>query len=65
MAAAGTALPELDYTLKGVTLTDPIAPVLLDPALDGASLAADFTLSKSALNVYAAKSYDLLSDVIW
>ena len=50
LATAGTDLPKgLDYTLKGVTLTDPIAPVLLDPALDGASLTADFTLSKSAL----------------
>jgi hypothetical protein len=61
----GVALPALDYTLKGVTLTDPIAPVSLDPALDGGGLTPDYTLIKCAVSVYAAKSYDLLGDVIW
>lgn len=63
LAPAGTALPTMDYTLKGVTLTDPIAPVSLDPALDGTGLAADFKLTKDVKSTYAAASYDLLGDV--
>jgi hypothetical protein len=59
----GVALPALDYALKGVTLTDPIAPVSLDPALDGTGLTPDYTLTKGI--VYAPKAYDMLGDVIW
>jgi hypothetical protein len=65
LAPAGVVLPSMSYSLKGVTLSDPIAPVSLDPSLDGTGLPPDYVINRGSLDQYAGTSYDLLGDVIW
>ena len=64
LAPDGTALPFLAYTLKGVTLTDPIAPVISDPTLAPPAV-PDFTWGVNDAAYYALLMLDALGDVVW
>jgi hypothetical protein len=63
LAPDGMTLPKLDYSLKGVNLTDPIATVSDDPSLS--TLSPDYTFTKLSVSLNAGKTFDLLGDVIW
>jgi hypothetical protein len=61
LTATGADLSTMGYSLKGVTLTDPIATVSDDPTLS--TLSPDYTFTK--LRSIVGRSFDALGDVIW
>jgi hypothetical protein len=67
LAPAEVALPNLAFALQGFTLTDPIAPVSLDPGLDGSGLAPtpDFVVVQQPDIFYWSIAFDWLGDVTW
>jgi hypothetical protein len=66
LTPAGLTLPTLTYTLKGVTLSDPIDPVVTDPTLGGKSQTGpDYNWTKLSLDWYTSLVLDLAPDVMW
>jgi len=65
LTQTGDALPTLNYSLKGVTLTDPIAPVSLDSSLSPTALTPDFTINKLGPKTSAGLVLDPIGDVVW
>jgi predicted Zn-dependent protease len=65
LTPGGVALPAMTYSLQGITLTDPIGPLPLDPTLNGADVDPDIVVSKLPLDPFIDKTIDFLGDVIW
>jgi hypothetical protein len=63
LTPVGGPLPIMNYSLQGLTLTDPISTVPSDPTLSPTS--PDYTLVTLAAAIYAGQTYDLIGDVIW
>src|SRR5205823_9512806 len=64
-ADRGEALPKLTYSLKGVTLTDPIGPTGSDPTLGGkGTVTNDYVWTKFLLDYYTNLVLDPITDVL-
>lgn len=68
LAPGSDPLPALDYSLKGISLTDPIAPVSPEPGTNqngGTTTDPDFSWQRLADSVYALLPLQNLGGVIW
>jgi hypothetical protein len=57
----GWMVPDLTYSLRAVSLTDPISPQPADPN----EPAEPFGYAQYDIDYYTAKTYDIANDVIW
>jgi hypothetical protein len=66
LTPTGSALPNLTYSLQGVTLTDPIGPTGSNPTLgSGSTAVSDYSWTKFLSDYYATLVLDPVAGVLW